>query len=105
VDLVGNGSLLFFATTITSKTAGEYFKRGNVHTEAATLICFVVTLLIVISSVFTFGIVVTMRFSSAVQVAPQRVANFSSLLAVAAIIFSFAFTIFIKYSDIEGGGI
>src|SRR5437763_6339258 len=27
VDLVGNGSLLFFATTTASKATGEYFKR------------------------------------------------------------------------------
>jgi hypothetical protein len=47
VELIGNGSLLFFATTTASKTAGEYFKKVKVHLPMAKLVCITMLLLII----------------------------------------------------------
>ena len=98
VGLVGNGSLLFFATTITSKTAGEYFKRVRGHHGWATLLCVTCMILVVMSSVFAYAVVVAARLggSEATALSDERVTRVSLYLAASGIIFSFAYTLVIR---------
>ncbi len=98
VELIGNGSLLFFATTITSKTAGEYLKKGKSRSELATLICIGVTFLIVMMSVFAYALVTAVRIGvmAANSLSSERVATFSDILALSGAIFSFAFTLLVR---------
>jgi hypothetical protein len=99
VDLVGNGSLLFFATTITSKTAGEYFKRVKRRSDVATLFCIGMTLIIVFLSVFAYTLVISSRIGLlGANLAPERVATSSDMLALSSLIFSAAFTLIIRVS-------
>lgn len=97
LELVGNGSLLFFATTITSKTAGEYFKKGKSN-ELATLFCIGVTFLIVMMSVFAYALVTAARMGilASNSLSPERVATVSNILALSGAIFSGAFTLLIR---------
>lgn len=98
VELVGNGSLLFFATTITSKTAGEYFRKVKSRNELATLFCIAVTFIVVILSVFAYGLLTASRVGIApgISLAPEKVAFLSNILALSGLIFSLAFTLIIR---------
>ena len=98
VELIGNGSLLFFATTITSKTAGEYFKKGKNPGGLATLVCIGVTFLIVMMSVSAYALVTASRMGILAlnSLSPERVATFSNILALSSAIFSFAFTLLVR---------
>ncbi len=98
VELIGNGSLLFFATTITSKTAGEYFKKVKGHHGWATLLCLFVTVVIILLSVFAYALVIAARLEKAIAnaLSPERVATMSTVLAAAGLIFGFAYTIYIR---------
>jgi uncharacterized membrane protein len=98
VELIGNGSLLFFATTITSKTAGEYFKRVKGHHGWATLICLTAMIFIVFVSVFAFALEAAVRAGamSPDALSPERVTGISLGLAFAGIVFSFAYTLYIR---------
>ena len=97
VALIGNGSLIFFATTITSKTAGDYFKKVKRHHEWGFL-CGAVMGLIIICSVFAFAVEAAVRAEliKPELISPERVSSFSLVLALAAVIYSFAFTIIIR---------
>lgn len=98
VQLVGNGSLLFFSTTITSQTAGEYFKKPKAHNAAATLLCIVPTLGIIILSVCGYGLVIATQLGMlpANSLSAERVTTVSDILAIAGMIFSFGFTIYLR---------
>lgn len=98
VGLVGNGSLLFFATTITSKTSGEYFKRVKGRHEIATLVCVAVTFIIISISVFAYAVVMASRVGALTNItlSPARIATTSDLLAISGVIFSLAYTIYIR---------
>jgi hypothetical protein len=98
VELIGNGSLLFFATTTTSKAAGEYFKRVKGKHEGATLICVTVMLLIIFVSVFVYALEIATRLSrlQGVSLSPERVTNVSIVLALSGLIFSFSYTLYIR---------
>ena len=99
VGLVGNGSLLFFATTITAKTAGEYFKKVKGHHEwAATLGCSVMTFLTVILSAFILGLESAARAGvmAADTLSPERVTVLSVGLAVSGLIFSLGYTLLMR---------
>ena len=97
-ELIGNGSLLFFATTITSKTAGEYFKKSKDLGWLPTLVCIGVTFLIVMMSVSAYALVTASRMGILTlnSLSPERVATFSNILALSGAIFSFAFTLLIR---------
>lgn len=97
VELIGNGSLLFFATTITSKTAGEYFKKVHGSHAIATLICVAVTLLTVLTSAFVYAFVTATRMGVlSANMSPEKVTSLSDLLAGSGIVFSFAYTIYVR---------
>lgn len=98
VDLIGNGSLLFFATTITSKTAGEYFKKVKGHHEIATLLCGAVAFIIILVSVFAYAVVTASRVGALANItlSPARIARTSDLLAVTGLVFSLAYTIYFR---------
>lgn len=98
VQLVGNGSLLFFSTAITSKTAGEYFKKSKAHNAAATLICVTVMLGIILCSGFGYGVVISTHLGTAPTdaLSADRVTTLSDRLAFAGIIFSGAFTAYLR---------
>jgi hypothetical protein len=97
-ELVGNGCLLFYATTITSKTAGEYFKRVKTRNEWATLVCIAMTFIIVALSVFVYALVTATRAGLVLAnpLSPERVARISDGLALSGLIFSGAFTLIIR---------
>jgi len=102
VALIGNGSLLFFATTIASKTAGEYFKKVKKHHEWASFMCIAVMSLIIVPSVFAFAFETAARAGvmQTEALAPERVTNLSLILAVSGVIFSLAYTLLIRaYGD------
>jgi hypothetical protein len=96
VGLVGNGSLLFFATTITSKTAGEYFKKVKRRGGWATTLCIGVTFVIVFLSVFAYALVISTGLLGVNSLKPERVAALSNGLAISGLIFSASFTLFIR---------
>ena len=98
VQLIGNGSLLFFSTTITSKTAGEYFRRVKAHSAFATLICIFATLVIILFSVFGYGLVIATHVGilPVSTLSAERVTTMSDVLAVSGIIFSFGYTIYLR---------
>ena len=107
VDLIGNGSLLFFATTITSRTAGEYFRRVKGHHAGATLVCLFAMLVIVLPSVFAYAFEIAFRAGldgtsssperiTVLSLAPERITMLSLVLAVSAVIFSFGYTLYIR---------
>jgi hypothetical protein len=100
VELIGNGSLLFFATTITSKTAGEYFKKvkSQKRTRFTTLFCLFGMVIIVLPAVFTYALVTASRVGmmAATVLSPERVATVSDVLAVSGLLFSLAYTFIIR---------
>jgi hypothetical protein len=98
VELIGNGSLLFFATTITSKTAGEYFKKVKTRNEGTTLLCLTVMFIIIIPAVFTYALVTASRVGimAANSLSPERVAMVSDVLAASGLLFSLAYTFIIR---------
>lgn len=97
IDLIGNGSLLFFATTITSRTAGEYFRKVKQASKVATLLCIVTMFAIIIVSVFSYGIIVATRMEAPViALSPARVAITSALVAIFGLLFSLSYTIYIR---------
>jgi hypothetical protein len=102
VDLVGNGSLLFFTTTITSKTAGDYFRKVRVRSKGLTLFCIAITFGIVLLSVFLYAIVVAaprIGITAGNSLRPDRVARLSEVLAISGLLFSFVFTLIIRVSQ------
>jgi hypothetical protein len=102
VDLIGNGSLLFFATTTASKTAGDYMRKVKSHHPTAKLICFGVLLLILLPSVFAYACEVVSRLGgpNALAMSPERVTTFSLWLAFGGALFSFSYTLIIRaYGD------
>lgn len=98
VELIGNGSLLFFATTITSKTAGEYFKKVRGGHPWATLLCIGVTLGIVLASVSCYALVIADRTGilPPKSLSPDHVAVLSDVLAASGLIFSLGYTLYIR---------
>lgn len=98
VQLVGNGSLLFFATTITSRTAGEYFRKPKAHSAFATLICIAATFIIILLSVFGYGLVIATHVGllPTSSLSAERVTTVSDVLAASGIIFSCAYTIYLR---------
>lgn len=98
VELIGNGSLLFFATTITSKTAGEYFKKVRGGNPWATLLCIGVTFGIVFASVFCYALVIADRTGMfpPKSLSPEHVAFLSDVLAASGLLFSFGYTLYIR---------
>ena len=105
VGLIGDGSLLFFATTITSRTGGEYFKKMKGHHEWLTFGCVAVMLIIVVLSVFVFGLEVAIRtgLMPANSLLPERVTHLSLILAISGTIFSLSYTLVIHNLANEGG--
>lgn len=102
VDLIGNGSLLFFATTTASKTAGDYMRKVKSHHPTAKLVCFGMLLLILLPSVFAYACEVVTRFGgpNALAMSPERVTIFSLALAFGGALFSFSYTLIIRaYGD------
>lgn len=97
IELLGNGSLLFFATTITSKTAGEYFKRVRGHHAIATPMCVICLISILLPSVFAYGIEAATRVgvTASESLSPGRVTRVSLFLAGSAILFSLSYTLFV----------
>jgi hypothetical protein len=95
VDVIGNGSLLFFATTTASKTAGEYFKKVKTHHPTAKLFCIGLLLLIILPSVYAYALEIATRVGGAGSLAmsPDKVMRLSLGLAVTGIIFSLSFTL------------
>jgi hypothetical protein len=97
VELIGNGSLLFFTTTITAKTAGEYFKKvqGSAITNVA---CFGAAMVIILASVSCYTAVTATRAGlvPGASLSPARVAIMSNVLATVAIVFSLAYTSIIR---------
>jgi hypothetical protein len=98
IELIGNGSLLFFATTTASKIAGEYFKKVKGNHEVATLLCVTVMLVIIFVSVFVYALEVASRLGGlgVTPLSPERVTSVSILLAISGLIFSFAYTLYIR---------
>jgi len=105
VGMIGDGSLLFFATTITSKTGGEYFKKVKGHHEWWTFGCIATMLFIIVPSVFVFGIEAAIRagLMPASSLSPERVTHFSLVLAISGIIFSLSYTLLIHNLANERG--
>lgn len=98
VGLLGNGSLIFFATTITSKTGGDYFKKVKGHHAWATFGCIAVMLLVVVVSIFVFALEAAIHagLMAADALSPERVTGLSIVLAVSGLLFSLGYTIFIR---------
>jgi hypothetical protein len=106
VDLIGNGSLLFFATTITSRTAGEYFRKVRGHHGWATLVCIFAMLGIVLPSVFAYAFEVAFRVGlggasspqgvTVASLSPERITLLSLVLAISGTVFSFGYTLYIR---------
>jgi hypothetical protein len=97
VELIGNGSLLFFATTVTSKTAAEYFRKVKGDTTGHVL-CFALAILIIMASVTCYAAVTATRGNlvPAASLSPERVTFMSDILAGAGIVFSLAYTSLIR---------
>jgi hypothetical protein len=104
VGLIGDGSLLFFATSITSKTGGEYFKKVKGHHEWLTFGCVVTMVGIIVLSVFVFSLEAAIRLNlmPANSLSPERVTHMSIGLAGSGILFSLAYTLFIHNLANEG---
>jgi hypothetical protein len=102
VGLVGNGSLLFFATATASKTAGDYFKKVKSHHPTAKMFCIATLLLILLPSVFAYALEVATRLGGAgtLALSPERVTTLSLGLAITGAIFSLSFTLLTRaYGD------
>jgi uncharacterized membrane-anchored protein YitT (DUF2179 family) len=101
MELIGNGSLLFFATTMASKTAGEYFRKVKPRKRngVATLVCLFAMIAIIFPSVFIYALITAIRVGmmSGNMLAPDRVTFISDVLALAALLFSLGFTFVIRY--------
>jgi hypothetical protein len=95
VELLGNGGLLFFATTTASRTAGEYFRKVKVDLPIAKLLCITTLLLIILPSVFAYALEIAHGIggAGALALSPEKVTTFSLGLAATGIVFSFAFTL------------
>ena len=95
IEVIGNGSLLFFATTTASKTTGEYFKKVKAHHPMAKLVCIAMMLLIILPSVCAYALEIATRIGGASNLALSalKVTRLSLGLAVTGIIFSLSFTL------------
>jgi hypothetical protein len=102
VEVIGNGSLLFFATTTVSRSAGEYFKKVKSHHPTAKLICIAMLLLIILPSVFAYALEIATRLGGVgtLALSAEKVTRLSLGLAAAGAIFSLSFTMLTKaYGD------
>lgn len=95
IDVIGNGSLLFFATTTASKTTGEYLKKVKTHHPIAKLFCIAMMLLIILPSVCAYSLEIATRIGgmTTLVLSPLRVTRLSLGLAVTGIMFSLSFTL------------
>lgn len=95
VQLVGNGSLLVFATTITSKSAGDYFKRVRQHRWWATILCFGGTIVIIVISIGLYALVTARGIGllGAHSLAAARVTTMSDMLAFFSVVLSLSYTL------------
>lgn len=94
--LIGNGSLLFFATTITSKAAGEYFKKVKGSHRWATLICVAGMIIIIIASTSLYALVAAATIFASDSLTAARVAGMSDVLAACGLAFSLGYTLYIR---------
>jgi hypothetical protein len=105
-DIVADGSLLFYATTIASKAAGEHLKDLDARSQR---LCLGISFLIAILSAFIYALIVMtsfLNFNSALS--PKRVAVTSTGLAISSLILSFVLrlrTRLPKVPEVVGFGI
>ncbi len=88
-EIVADGSLLLYATTIASKATGEHFPYLDSPRSKWFSIC--VLIIIVMLSSFIYALIVMtnyLNFDSALS--PKRVALMSTGIAICSLIFSFA---------------
>ena len=99
VDLIGNGSLLLFATTLTSKTTGEYFKKVTTHHWFASSFFVLLTFAVTAMAVGSYALMLASRTGSLLSdraVTPEKMTIVSGWLAATGLVFSLAGTIYIR---------
>jgi hypothetical protein len=97
-ELLKSGGLVTYASTLSSKTAGEYIKSGSRITPL-TSFCVFGLICILASSAGVYGLLLSLGTaapqppSSAPFVAPERLVEFSWSIAIVAIVYGFCFTL------------
>lgn len=100
VELLKSGGLVTYASTLASKTAGDYFKTVSGKTLMTPFCVFgLVCILLVTAGVY--GALLSLGASAPQQganpiISPARLAQFSWMVAVAAVAYGFSFTYYAK---------
>jgi hypothetical protein len=103
VDILADGSVLLYATTIASKAVGDHLSKLGSDLEKG--ICVAILIVIVAFSTFIYAfIVMTSRLILASSFSQQRAAVWSAGLALSSLVFSFGLRIVTRGLSLSAGG-
>ncbi len=101
VELLKSGGLVTYASTLASKTAGEYMKIVTSKT-LMTPFCVFGLICIVLSTAGVYGALLSLGTGASQQpnvnavISPARLAQFSWIIAAVALAYGFSFTLYAK---------
>jgi len=101
IELVKSGGLVTYASTLASKTAGEYFKTVSGKTLMTTF-CVFGHACILVSTAGVYGALLSLGTSASPQantnpiISSSRFTEFSWKIAAVAVAYSFSFTLYAK---------
>jgi hypothetical protein len=101
VELLKTGGLVTYAFTLASRNAGEYFKTVSGKTLmtpfcAFGLICILASTAGVYGMLLSLGASGSEQQSTGLTISAPRLAEFSWIVAAAAVVYGFSFTIYAK---------
>lgn len=108
VDILKNGALLTYTTTLTAKALGEYMRKARKDSEILSILCVICALAIILPTVFVYGVMIASQVSVTGStsrpfspLAAGRLAALSSALALAGMFYSLGYTIYTRVSVIN----